>query len=160
MGEVYPEAKWQRCIVHFYRNVFSVVPRGKIREVAVMLKAIHASEDREAAVEKANGVIQKLQERKLGQAAEKIKASVLETLTYYEFPSAHWRRIRTNNPLERVLREVRRRTRVVGAFPDGQSALMLVAARLRHIAGSRWGTRVYLNMELLKEISQAEKMAA
>jgi len=146
--------------VHFYRNVFSVVPRGKIREVAVMLKAIHASEDREAAVEKANGVIQKLQERKLGQAAEKIKASVLETLTYYEFPSAHWRRIRTNNPLERVLREVRRRTRVVGAFPDGQSALMLVAARLRHIAGSRWGTRAYLNMELLKEMSQADKMAA
>jgi len=128
--------------------------------VAVMLKAIHASEDREAAVEKANGVIQKLQERKLGQAAEKIKANVLETLTYYEFPSAHWRRIRTNNPLERVLREVRRRTRVVGAFPDGQSALMLVAARLRHIAGSRWGTRAYLNMELLKEISQADKMAA
>jgi transposase-like protein len=160
VGEVYPEAKWQRCIVHFYRNVFSVVPRGKIREVAVMLKAIHASEDREAAVEKANGVIQKLQERKLGQAAEKIKASVLETLTYYEFPSAHWRRIRTNNPLERVLREVRRRTRVVGAFPDGQSALMLVAARLRHIAGSKWGTRAYLNMELLKEISQTEKMAA
>jgi len=160
VGEVYPEAKWQRCIVHFYRNVFSVVPRGKIREVAVMLKAIHASEDQEAAVEKANGVIQKLQERKLGQAAEKIKASVLETLTYYAFPSAHWRRIRTNNPLERVLREVRRRRRVVGAFPDGQSALMLVAARLRHIAGSRWGTRAYLNMELLKEISQADKMAA
>ena len=160
IGEDYPEAKWQRCIVHFYRNVFSVLPRGKIREVAMMLKAIHASEDRQAALEKADGVIQKLQERKLAQAAEKIKNSIAETLTYYDFPSAHWRRIRTNNPLERILREVRRRTRVVGAFPDGQSALMLVAARLRHIAGSRWGTRAYLNMELFKELSQEETIAA
>jgi len=160
VGEVYPEAKWQRCIVHFYRNVFSVLPRGKIREVAMMLKAIHASEDRQAAQEKADGVIQKLQERKLAQAAEKIKDSIVETLTYYDFPSAHWRRIRTNNPLERILREVRRRTRVVGAFPDGQSALMLVAARLRHIAGTRWGTRAYLNMELFKELSQEETIAA
>jgi transposase-like protein len=139
--------------------VFSVLPRGKIKEVAMMLKAIHASEDRQAALEKANGVIEKLRERKLGQAAEKIKESILETLAYYDFPSAHWRRIRTNNPLERILREVRRRTRVVGAFPDGQSALMLVAARLRHIAGTRWGSRAYLNMELLKEMSQ-ETMAA
>ena len=103
-------------------------------------------------MEKANGVIQKLQERKLGQAAEKIKASVHETLTYYEFPNAHWRRIRTNNPLERVLREVRRRTRVVGAFPDGQSALMLVAARLRHMAGTKWASRRYMNMDRLKEL--------
>lgn len=159
VGEVYPEAKWQRCIVHFYRNVFSVLPKGKIKEVAIMLKAIHASEDRQAAQEKAGGVIEKLRERKLTQAAEKIKEGILETLAYYDFPSAHWRRIRTNNPLERILREVRRRTRVVGAFPDGQSALMLVAARLRHIAGTRWGSRAYLNMELLKEMSQ-EIMAA
>jgi putative transposase len=61
------------------------------------------------------------------------------------------RRIRTNNPLERILREIRRRTRVVGAFPDGQSALNLAAARLRHIAGTAWSTKRYLNIELLKE---------
>ena len=61
-----------------------------------------------------------------------------------------WRQLRTNNPLERIIREVRRRTRVVGAFPDGQSALMLVAARLRHIAATKWGTRRYLATELLQ----------
>lgn len=83
-----------------------------------------------------------------------------ETLTYYDFPSEHWRRIRTNNPLERILREVRRRTRVVGAFPDGHSALMLVAARLRYVAGTRWGTRRYLKMELLNEHRQAKQTAA
>ena len=126
-----------------------MVPRGKVKHVARMLKAIHASEDCPAAKEKARAVIQKLKEQKLSGAAKKIEDSIDETLTYYDFPSAHWRRIRTNNPLERILREVRRRTRVVGAFPDGNSALMLVAARLRHIAGTRWGTRRYLNMQLL-----------
>ena len=58
---------------------------------------------------------------------------------------------RTNNPLERILREIRRRTRVVGSFPDGQSALNLAAARLRHIAGTAWSTKRYLNIELLKD---------
>jgi hypothetical protein len=67
--------------------------------------------------------------------------AVEETLAYYAFPEEHWRRIRTNNPLERILREIRRRTRVVGAFPDGQSALNLAAARLRHIAGTAWSTK-------------------
>jgi putative transposase len=74
-----------------------------------------------------------------------------ETLTYYAFPEEHWRRIRTNNPLERILREIRRRTRVVGAFPDGQSPLNLAAARLRHIAGTNWSTKRYLNIELLND---------
>ena len=58
-----------------------------------------------------------------------------ETLTYCDFPSEHWTRIRTNNVIERLNREIRRRTRVVGSFPDGNSALMLVCARLRHVAG-------------------------
>ena len=160
IGDFYPKAKWQRCIVHFYRNVFSVVPRGRLKQVAMMLKAIHASEDREAANEKAQSVIKKLKKQKLPQAAKKLEDSIHETLTYYHFPSEHWRRIRTNNPLERILREVRRRTRVVGAFPDGNSALMLVAARLRHIAGTRWGTRRYLDMNLLTEFKREEEVAA
>ena len=78
-----------------------------------------------------------------------MEAAVEETLSYYAFPEEHWRRIR--NPLERILREIRRRTRVVGAFPDGQSALNLVAARLRHIAGTAWSTKRYLNIGLLKD---------
>jgi len=72
------------------------------------------------------------------------------------FPREHWRCIRTNNPLERLNREVRRRTRVVGAFPDGQSALMLVAARLRHMAGTKWGLRRYLDMARLREMDREE----
>lgn len=149
LTEVFPTAKWQRCVVHFYRNVFTLVPFTKVREIAKMLKAIHAQEDLSAARNKAQVVEKKLRTMKLAKAAELVKASIEETLSYYHFPSEHWIRIRTNNPLERILREVRRRTRVVGAFPDGQSALMLVAARLRHIAGTKWGTRKYLAMDLL-----------
>ena len=151
LGEFYPEALWQRCTVHFYRNVFSHVPAMKVREVATMLKAIHAAEDAEAAREKARQVVEKLKAMRLTKAAELVETSVQETLTYYAFPEEHWRRIRTNNPLERILREIRRRSRVVGAFPDGAACLNLAAARLRHIAGTAWSAKRYLNMELLKK---------
>lgn len=152
LGDCYPEASWQRCAVHFYRNVFTAVPKGKIKEVAAMLKAIHAQEDRQAAEEKARAVVQKLESMRLSKAAQIVREGASETLAYYAFPREHWRSLRTNNPLERILREVRRRTRVVGNFPDGKSALMLVAARLRHVAGTKWGTRRYLNMDRLREL--------
>jgi transposase-like protein len=133
--------------VHWYRNIFSHVPSTKVREIAAMLKAIHACEDIVAAREKAIRVIEKLRDSRLIGTAELVETVVEETLTYYGFPEEHWRRIWTNNPLERILREIRRRTRVVGAFPDGH----LAAARLRHIAGTAWSTKRYLNIELLKD---------
>jgi len=157
LGEIYPTAKWQRCVVHFYRNVFTAVPRGRMREVAAMLKAIHAQEDRKEAAKKARAVARKLKTMKLAKAAKIVEDGYDETLSYYCFPEEHWRRIRTNNPLERILREIRRRTRVVGAFPDGESALMLCGARLRHIAGTKWGTRMYLDMEKLKQVKETRK---
>ena len=83
---------------------------------------------------------------KLAKAATTVENGIDETLSYMSFSPEHWIRIRTNNPLERIMREIRRRTRVVGAFPDGKSALMLVAARLRYVAGTRWGQRCYLDM--------------
>jgi putative transposase len=156
LGEFYPEADWQRCMVHWYRNVLSVAPTSKSREVVAMLKAIHAQEDRTAAEKKAADVVAKLEELKLGKAAKIVAEGVEETLSYMAYPREHWTRIRTNNPLERIMREIRRRTRVVGAFPDGRSALMLVAARLRHVAGTTWGTRKYLDMERLRDQSREE----
>lgn len=149
LGECFPQAAWQRCVVHFYRNIFTAVPTGKVKEVAAMLKAIHAQEDREAALAKAEQVAVKLEGLKLSKAAGLVRASVAETLAYMAFPREHGRSLRTNNMLERLLREVRRRTRVVGAFPDGQSAVMLTAARLRHVAGTKWGTRRYLDLDRL-----------
>ena len=159
LEEHFPDTQWQRCTVHFYRNVFSVVPKGMVREVAAMLKAIHAQENREQALLKAEYVHTKLLEMKLPKAAAMIQHSIPETLEYMHFLSEHWRHIRTNNPLERIMRELRRRTRVVGSFADGNSALMLVAARLRHIAGTTWGTRRYLNTDLLKTNPVAKEVS-
>jgi transposase-like protein len=158
IAEFYPEADWQRCTVHFYRNVFSHVPSKKVKDVAMMLKAIHAQESLAAARDKAQRVVEQLKAMRMAKAAELVEQRIEETLTYYHFPQNHWIRIRTNNPLERIMREIRRRTRVVGAFPDGNSALMLVAARLRHIATTKWGTRRYMNMDLLfkHEIDQQQ----
>ncbi len=146
LNECYPSSRWQRCVVHFYRNVQRMTPRGKIREVSLMLKAIHAQEDKDAARRKAEEVVRKLKELRLERAARVVSEGYEETLSYYDFPSAHWRHVRTNNPLERLNREIRRRTRVVGSFPDGHAALMLVSARLRYMAGQKWGTQRYLSM--------------
>lgn len=157
IGQVFPNAKYQRCIVHFYRNVFSVTPNRRKKEVAKMLKAIHAQEDKTAAREKARAVEVKLRSLHLSKAADKVRDSIEETLTFMGFPEEHWMRIRTNNTLERINREIKRRTKVVGTFPDGESALMLVCARLRHVASSEWGTKRYLNMEHLRSMILSEE---
>ena len=151
LGEFFPEASWQRCVVHFYRNVLKDVPRTRSKEVAAMLKAIHAQEDRAAALAKAEDVEAKLRSWRLSNAAKALRLGVEETLSYMTYPREHWTRLRSNNMLERIMKEIRRRTRVVGAFPDGHSALMLVAARLRHISGTKWGTRRYLDTDRLHE---------
>ena len=151
VAEVFPEAKYQRCTVHFYRNIFSVTPRKHMREVTRMLKAIHAQESKEAARKKACDVVEKLRSMRLNEAAKKVEDGIEETLTYMDFPSQHWLKIRTNNVIERMNREIRRRTRVVGTFPDGKSALMLVCARLRYVSGKGWGSKRYLCMKYLTE---------
>ena len=115
-----------------------------------MLKAIHAQEDRQAALQKAQFVVEKMTAMKLTAAVRTVEEGIAEILTYAEFSREHWRKIRTNNPMERVMREIRRRTRVVGNFPDGNSALMLVTARLRYVSGRKWGTRKYMNMQQLR----------
>jgi putative transposase len=125
-----------------------------------MLKAIHAQESKEAAREKAASVAAKLREMKLSAAAKKVEESVDETLTYMDFPTEHWTRIRTNNVTERINREIKRRTKAIGAFPDGNSALMLVCARLRYVAASAWGTKRYLNMEHLFQMELMQQHSA
>ena len=129
-GGVFPGAGWQRCVVHFYRNVFSHVPRPKMREVAAMLKAIHA-----ARTWKRRGKRLCEWEPSCASSASQRPPSswraALRRRWRTSLPGRALAEIRTNNPLERILREIRRRTRVVGAFPDGQSALNLAAHRCR-----------------------------
>jgi transposase-like protein len=125
-------------------------------EVAPMLKAIHAQEDREAAMEKGASVKEKLLAMRLGAVSKILEAGLEESLSYMSFPREHRVQIRTNNAMERLNREIRRRTRVVGNFPDGQSALMLVAARFRHVASAQWGTRRYLDMDRFNNINSTK----
>jgi len=88
--EYLPDTRWQRCVAHFYRNVFSLVPSGKVRDVSKMLKAIHAQEDRKAATEKMGAVIAELRRQRLVRAADLLEESGHETLTFYAFPDSHW----------------------------------------------------------------------
>ena len=104
----------------------------------------------DAALTPIYAVVAELRAMKLKEAAKKVEDGIEETLTYCNFPSEHWTRIRTNNVIERLNREIRRRTRMVGTFPDGNSALMLVCARLRHVVGTQWGSKKYMNMKHLE----------
>ena len=152
--EVYPEAAYQRCMVHFMRNILTGVPRTRSKEVAAKLKAIFAQEDRPACEAKAADVVRFLWENKMRAAANTLENGISEALAYTAFPREHWLKIRSNNGIERINREIRRRTNSVGCFPDGNSALMLVCARLRYVSASDWGVKTYPNMERLYELER------
>ena len=125
IAEVFPKAKYQRCTVHFYRNVLAKVPKSKRSQVAAMLKAIHAMESREASAAKAEAVAADLESMKLKEAAKVVRGGYAETLAYCEMPREHWRRIRTNNAIERLIAGVtvliglleRHRSRADNAHP-------------------------------------------
>lgn len=110
LEEVFPGARHQRCTVHFYRNVPGRVPVTRRKAVARMLKAIHAQESREACSRKAEEVAGELESMRLGAAARTARDGFAETLAYTKLPSERWRRIRTNKGVERINREIRRRT--------------------------------------------------
>lgn len=95
-------------------------------------------------------MVEELRSMKPKEAAKKVEDGIEETITYCDFPGERWARIRTNSVIERLDREIRRRTRVVDCFPDGSSALMLVCARLRYVAGTQWGCKKYMNMKHLE----------
>ena len=157
VNSMLPKARYQRCMVHFMRNVLSKTPPTHRQWASAALKAIFAMESRESALAKAESVAAEMEARRLKAAANCLREVVGETTTYLlpEFPDGHRRRIRTDNMIERLNREIRRRTRVVGSFPDGNSALMLVCARIRYVTDNEWSTRRYLDMSRLDDTLQA-----
>ena len=157
VNSMLPKARCQRCMVHFMRNVLSKTPPTHRQWASAALKAIFAMESRESALAKAESVAAEMEGRRLKAAAGCLREGIGETTTYLlpEFPDGHRGRIRTNNMIERLNREIRRRTRVVGSFPDGNSALMLVCARIRYVTDNEWSTRRYLDMSRLDDTLQA-----
>ena len=157
VNELLPGARYQRCMGHFERNILAKVNPKNRDWAADALKAIFSMESRDKALEKAESVAKDMEARKLREAAKCLREGIGETTTYLldDYPREHRRRIRTNNMIERLNREIRRRTRVVGSFPDGRSALMLICARVRYVTSSEWSTRRYLDMSRLGENVQS-----
>ena len=157
VNELLPGARYQRCMVHFERNILAKVNPKNRDWAADALKAIFSMESRDKALEKAESVAKDMEARKLREAAKCLREGIGETTTYLldDYPREHRRRIRTNNMIERLNREIRRRTRVVGSFPDGRSALMLICARVRYVTSSEWSTQRYLDMSRLGENVQS-----
>ena len=153
VNSMLPNAKYQRCMVHFMRNVLSKTPPSHGEWASAALKAIFAQENRESAMAKAGTVAGEMEERKLKAAANCLREGVGETTTYLlpEFPANHRIKLRTNNMIERLNKEIRRRTRVVGGFPDSNSALMLVCARIRYVTSRSWSDRRYMDMSRLDD---------
>jgi transposase-like protein len=151
--EVFPQAGYQRCLVHFYRNILAKVPKHRTATVAASLKAIFAQESAAEALAKAKRVIEQNQ-KAFPDAMRTLEQGLVETTTFYRFPKTHWIKIRTNNPIGRLIREIRRRTRVVGAFPDGKSALLLITARVKYVAEKSWLAKTYIHFAR-EELKQA-----
>jgi putative transposase len=140
--------EWQRCAVHFERNVLSHVPAGEMSEVAEDLKAIFKVRRQKTARALAEEFVG-LYGKRFPKAVSVFEAGIEDTLTYLRYPGSHHARIRTTNMLERLFREVKRRTRVVGVFPNEASASTL-ATEIALRSSEQWALKRYLTMDALE----------
>ena len=148
-----PNARCQRRMVRFMRDVPSKTPPGHREWASAALKAVFAQENRESAMAKAGTVAGETEERKLKAAANHLRGGVGETAACLlpGFPANHGIKPRTDNMIGRLNREIRRRTRVVGGFPGSDSALMLVCAGIRYVTSRSWSDRRYMDMSRLDD---------
>jgi len=144
-------ATWQRCRVHFMRNVLAHIPKRDKSMVAAALRTIFAQPNQEAARQQLSEVAQAMGER-WPKAADVLLAGEEDVLSYMTFPPEHWTRIYSTNPLERLNREVKRRTNVVGIFPDADAVLRLVGSVLIEVH-EEWQTgRRYFSLESMRKL--------
>jgi putative transposase len=148
IAAVLPGAAWQRCRVHFMWNLLSRVPKSAQDLVATLVRSIFAQPDQQAAWERHGQVVQQLQQR-FPQAAELLAEAGTEILAYADLPKEHWRQIWSNNPQERLNKEIRRRTDVVGIFPNRAAVIRLVGAVLAEQNDEWLVARRYLGVESL-----------
>lgn len=153
--EVFTGATWQRCRVHFMRNVLAHIPKGNKAMVAAGLRTIFAQPDREAAGEQLHEVVKALRSR-WPKAAEVVEGAEDDVLAYMSFPQEHWTRIYSTNPLERLNKEVKRRTNVVGIFPDDPSVIRLVGSVLMETSDEWQVGRRYFSKESMDKLLDPE----
>jgi transposase-like protein len=150
-GEL-PGTEWQRCVVHFERNVLAHVPASEMSEVAEDLKAIFKVRREKTARELAKGFVD-LYGSRFPKAVSVFEAGIDDALSYLSFPGSHHARLRTTNMLERLFREVKRRTRVVGVFPNEVSASTL-ATEIALRSSEQWALKRYLTMDALEALEK------
>ena len=153
IGIVLTGAAWQRCRVHFMRNVLAHVPRADKAIVAAAIRTVFAQPHQEAARQQLAEVV-KAMEPRWPKGAKILLAGEDEVLTYMGFPSTHWTRIYSTNPLERLNREVKRRTNVVGIFPNADAVLRLVGSVVIEINDEWQAGRRYFSLESMRKLKE------
>ena len=150
-------AAWQRCRVHFMRNVLAKVPKGSQETVAAAIRTIFAQPDRAAVAEQLDSIADKLG-RQLPAVERMLREAEADICAFAPFPVDHWRRIWSTNPLERLIKEIKRRSEVVGIFPDEPAILRLVGAVLIE-AHDEWAIaeRRYLSEASMRSILAASE---
>jgi transposase-like protein len=157
ISSVLAGAAWQRCRVHFMRNVLAHVPHGDKAMVAAAVRTIFAQRDQKAAKEQVAEVVQAM-ERRWPKAAAVVANGEDDVLTYLTFPAEHWTRIYSTNPLERLNREVKRRTDVVGIFPNTDAVLRLVGSILIEISDEWQADRRYFSLESMNKLKEPDSL--
>ena len=153
VSQVFSGASWQRCRVHFMRNLLAHIPKRDKSAVADAVRMIFDQPDRYSAGVQLHWLVQSLSHH-YPEAAKLLSEAEEDILTYKSFPRPHWRRIHSTNPLERLNKEIRRRTKVVGIFPNRASVFRLVGTILKETDDDWRGGRHYFqqeSMELLNE---------
>ncbi len=148
IGATLPGAAWQRCRVHFLRNLMTRVPKSTQTMVATLVRSIFAQPDEQEVLAQHQRVVEQLS-RRFPEAAAMLAAAAEEVLAFAGFPKEHWRQIWSNNPQERLNREIRRRTDVVGIFPNRSAVIRLVGAILAEQNDEWTVARRYLGAESL-----------
>jgi putative transposase len=157
VAKVLSEASWQRCRVHFMRNVLSLIPRDAHGPVATLVRMIFAEPDHASAMAKLHEVVRALQTRS-PQAAELLDDTAEDLLSHLHFPPEHRRRLHSTNPLERLHKEIKRRTQVVGIFPNTAALLRLVGITLLAEQDDEWqvADRRYFSVGSIQRIGELE----
>jgi len=153
IASVLPGAAWQRCRTHFAKNLLSRVPKSAQSLVSALNRSIFAQPTPEEVLAQHGRVVEQLRGR-FDQAADLLEDAAEEVLAFASFPKTHWRQIWSNNPQERLNREIRRRTNVVSIFPNREAITRLVGAVLAEQNDEWICARRYMSLESLKKLQE------
>lgn len=159
IGQVLAGATWQRCRVHLMRNVLAHISQGDKAMVAAAIRTIFAQPNRQAASQQLAEVVQAMRPR-WPKAAALLEQAEDDVLAYMAFPREHWSRIYSTNPLERLNREIKRRTNVVGIFPHEGAVIRLVGAILMEVNDEWTIGRRYFSLETMRKLKEPEPLLA